>query len=163
MRALLTLPAAMLLWNGYNFIALAIGILCYITDILDGWLARKLDEITEVGKIIDPLADKIFVGVITSILVIQDRLPLWFVAGILLRDAVIILVGLYITKRTGFVLPSNYPGKAAVFCIVLTMVCVVAELPALFVTAGIAVSSCMLLVSFILYAIRAVHALRTVP
>ncbi len=154
LRALLTIPSAILLWQGHNYIALGVGVLAYITDILDGWLARKLDEVTEAGKIIDPLADKIYVAVITSILVIQDRLPLWFVLIVLSRDFIIMLAGSYIAKRTGFVLPSNVPGKIAVFCIIVMMVCIVAYLPPVSIQASMIAALVMMAVSFVLYTIR---------
>lgn len=160
LRALLTIPSAVLLWQGHNYIALSVGILAYITDLLDGWLARKLDEVTEAGKIIDPLADKIYVGVITSILVIQDRLPLWFVLIVISRDLIIMLAGMYIAKRTGFVLPSNVPGKIAVFCMIVMMICVVAFLPDVWIRVSMIAALVMLAVSFGLYCIRFVKTLR---
>jgi CDP-diacylglycerol--glycerol-3-phosphate 3-phosphatidyltransferase len=163
LRALLTLPAAWLLWEGHNVAAYAVGVGCYITDLLDGWLARRLNQVTETGKIIDPLADKIFVGVITTILVVQGRLPLWFVACILLRDVVILLAGLYITRRTQFVLPSNYPGKASVLSLIFTMTFVVLQLSPTLVWAGIWTSCALMAVSLALYTQRFVQTLRSLP
>jgi cardiolipin synthase (CMP-forming) len=160
LRVLLTIPCAVLLWQGHNFIALSLGVVAYITDLLDGWIARKLDEVTEAGKVIDPLADKIYVGVITAILVIQNKLPLWFVAAVIARDFVIMLAGLYIARRTGFVLPSNYPGKIAVFCMIVLMVCVVAELPPLSVQISLGAACVMLVLSFGVYVVRFVELLR---
>jgi phosphatidylglycerophosphate synthase len=163
LRAVLTLPAAWLLWNGHNVAAYGVGVVCYITDLLDGWLARRLHQVTETGKIIDPLADKIFVGVITTILVVQGRLPLWFVAFILLRDAVILLAGLYITRKTQFVLPSNYPGKASVLSLIFTMTCVVLQLSPTLIWSGIWLSCALMAVSLALYAQRFVLTLRSLP
>jgi cardiolipin synthase (CMP-forming) len=163
LRAVLTVPAAMLLWSQQNEIAMGVGVLCYITDVLDGWLARRLNEVTEWGKIIDPLADKIFVGVITTILVLQGRLPLWFVGTILCRDAVIMLAGIYLARRTDFVLPSNYPGKAAVVCIMFTMTCVVMQFSPQLVFWGMIASCVAMAVSLALYAQRFVGVMRSLP
>jgi cardiolipin synthase (CMP-forming) len=160
LRVLLTIPCAVLLWQGHNLIALGLAMVAYITDILDGWLARKLDEVTEAGKVIDPLADKIYVAVITTILVIQNRLPLWFVVAVIARDLVIMFAGLYVARRTGFVLPSNVPGKIAVFCIIVLMVCIVAELPAISVQVSLVAACVMLTVSFGVYVVRFVELLR---
>ena len=160
-RAVLTIPSAVFLWQGYNYIALGVALLAYITDILDGWLARKLNEVTEAGKIIDPLADKIYVAVITSILVIQNRLPLWFVVVVLTRDFVIMLAGTYIAKRTGFVLPSNIQGKLAVFSIIIMMVSIVAEFPPFIIQASMNTALVLMATSFAQYTVRFIKALRS--
>lgn len=159
-RLVLILPAAWYLWHGQNITALAVGVTCYVTDLLDGWLARKLNQITELGKILDPLADKLFVGVITTILVIQGRMPSWFVVLVLSRDIIILLAGTYISRRVGYVLPSNYPGKIAVFTIVYTMFCTVADFPPVVVQPGIWISTALLTLSFALYGRRFFQLLR---
>ncbi len=163
LRGLLTLPAAWFLWNGHNLVALWIGVFAYITDLLDGWVARKLNEVSEAGKIIDPLSDKVFVGVIVAILVIQAKLPLWFVLAILSRDVIIMLAGVYITRKTGFVLPSNYPGKATVLCISFTMICVVADLSPMLVSVGMVLSTALMVISLALYTKRFVETLQGAP
>ena len=89
----------------------------YITDLLDGYLARKLDQVTETGKIIDPLADKIAVIGITVILFASGRIPAWFFFIIILRDVVILSGGIYLNRKYNLTLMSNYPGKIAVFSI----------------------------------------------
>ncbi len=160
LRALLTIPSAVLLWQGHNYIAYSIGVLAYITDLLDGWLARKLNEVSEAGKVIDPLADKIYVAVITSMLVVQGKLALWFVALVLARDLVIMLAGIYLAKRTGFVLPSNMPGKIAVFCMIVMMSCLVLDAPAWASQASMGAALIMLLVSSVLYVIRFVKIVK---
>lgn len=163
LRVLLTVPAGWYIWTGEYHIALWLGVASYISDLLDGWLARKLNEITETGKIIDPLADKIFVGTITVLLVIRGDLPLWFVSAIVARDVIILLAGIYLTRRTGFVLPSNYPGKIAVFCIAFTMFCTVARFDARLIVGGIYAASLMMIVSLMLYAWRFYSTLTTSP
>lgn len=163
LRVLLTLPAGWYIWTGQYHIALWLGVASYISDLLDGWLARKLNEVTEAGKIIDPLADKIFVGTITVLLVLRGDLPLWFVTAIVLRDAIILLAGIYLTRRTGFVLPSNYPGKIAVFCIAFTMFCTVARFDSMLITSGIYAASILMIISFTLYAWRFYTTLKTSP
>lgn len=161
LRALLTIPSAVLLWQGHNYLAYSIGILAYITDLLDGWLARKLNEVSEAGKVIDPLADKIYVAVITGMLVVQGRLPLWFVALVIARDVLIMLAGIYLTKRTGFVMPSNTAGKIAVFCMIVMMSCVVLEAPAWSIEWSMGAALVMVLVSSVLYVVRFFNVLKS--
>lgn len=93
----------------------------YFSDLLDGYIARKMDQVSEFGKIIDPLADKISVTVISLILVYLGRLPLWFVAVVILRDLLILLFGIYLMRKKHITLMSNYPGKIAVFSIGLIL------------------------------------------
>lgn len=93
----------------------------YFTDLLDGYLARMLNQISELGKIIDPLADKIAVGVIAILMFINGLIPLWFIVVVLLRDLLILLFGLYLKGKKKIVLMSNYPGKIAVFTIGLAL------------------------------------------
>jgi CDP-diacylglycerol--glycerol-3-phosphate 3-phosphatidyltransferase len=93
----------------------------YITDLLDGYLARRLDQVSETGKILDPLADKIVVVAIVLILFLQHKIETWFFVIVITRDIMILIFGLYLKSRKRIVLMSNYPGKAAVLSIGIIM------------------------------------------
>lgn len=114
LRLLLVVPVAIVMWQGQVAITLVLFVVAIITDLLDGYLARKLNQISDVGKIIDPVADKAFVATVALMLVVHGKVPLWFVVAILARDAVILAAGIYAQRKTGIVLPSNYVGKFAV-------------------------------------------------
>ena len=64
---------------------------------------------------IDPLADKIFIASVVLAMLALGLLPIWFVVVIIARDVIILLAGIWATRRFKVVLPSNYPGKAAAF------------------------------------------------
>ena len=100
----------------------------YISDVLDGFLARKLNQVSELGKIIDPLADKICIVTIIVILFITDQISTLFFAVIVLRDLIIFLGGIYVSKKIDKVLPSNLLGKITVFSIGLYILAVIANL-----------------------------------
>lgn len=117
LRLLLVVPVAIVLWQGQVVVALALFVLAVVTDLLDGYLARRLHQISDAGKILDPVADKVFVAAVAVVLVMRDKIPLWFVAAILARDAIILAAGIYAQRKTGVVLPSNYIGKVAVVVI----------------------------------------------
>lgn len=120
LRVLLVIPLIFLLINqnsSNTIIITAILIAIYISDLLDGYLARKLNQVSELGKIIDPLADKIAVVSIVIILYLQGRVETWFFVIVIARDLLILMFGLYLKSRNKIVLMSNYPGKAAVFSI----------------------------------------------
>jgi CDP-diacylglycerol--glycerol-3-phosphate 3-phosphatidyltransferase len=115
-RVLLVLPISFLLWSGGDearIWTVALIIVGATTDLLDGWLARKLNQVSEFGKIIDPLADKIAIGAICSILAIRGFIPLWFFLVVIVRDLLIFIGGIYVRRSRGVILQSNYPGKWA--------------------------------------------------
>jgi CDP-diacylglycerol--glycerol-3-phosphate 3-phosphatidyltransferase len=120
LRVLLVIPLIFLLINqnsSNTIIIAAILVAMYISDLLDGYLARKLNQVSELGKIIDPLADKIAVVSIVIILFLQGRVETWFFIVVIARDLLILLFGLYLKSKNKIVLMSNYPGKIAVFSI----------------------------------------------
>ncbi len=92
-------------------------VIIWFSDLLDGYFARSRNEISELGKIIDPLADKVTVITLVIILLFQEIIPLWFVIITVLRDAVILVGGLYLSSKKNIVLQSNWTGKLTVLTI----------------------------------------------
>ena len=76
-------------------ISLVVFVIAAITDWYDGWLARKFNYITEWGKFLDPLADKVLTSTAFLGFVIIGMLPLWMVVLIILRDLIITLLRVY--------------------------------------------------------------------
>ncbi|NPA53414.1 MAG: CDP-diacylglycerol--glycerol-3-phosphate 3-phosphatidyltransferase [Aquificae bacterium] len=113
---------------GYNkpLCALAVFTLAGITDALDGYVARKFNQVTTLGKILDPIADKALL--ISSFIFIYNsdlnvKFPFWFVVLVISRD-VYILVGaaiIYLIKGHLDVKPSIF-GKMTTFFQILTVV-----------------------------------------
>ncbi|MCF8240250.1 MAG: CDP-alcohol phosphatidyltransferase family protein [Melioribacteraceae bacterium] len=101
----------------YRIILVSLFLFGFITDILDGFLARKLNQVSEAGKIIDPFADKLLIGMIVIKLYLLGEVPGIFFWTIILRDVLIFLAGIYVSKKIGKVLPSNLLGKITVFLI----------------------------------------------
>lgn len=103
-------------WWGIFILALA-----GVTDKLDGVFARKYNQVTEWGKILDPIADKIGMGIVAIVLVRLGLIPLWFVIGLVGRDLLILAGGIYIKRSRGVVLQSNLLGKWTIGALALTM------------------------------------------
>jgi CDP-diacylglycerol--glycerol-3-phosphate 3-phosphatidyltransferase len=72
-----------------SFLAAAFVSMAFITDILDGFFARRQGSVTVLGKFLDPLADKILVSVTMIMLIPHDRIPVWIVIVIIAREMAI--------------------------------------------------------------------------
>ena len=93
-----------------SFLAAAFFGMAFITDILDGYFARKYGSITVLGKFLDPLADKILVSVTMIMLIPLDRIPTWVVILIIAREMAI--TGLRsIAVDEGVVIQASDLGK----------------------------------------------------
>ncbi len=117
LRILLTPPVALLLLRRDPKEQVMLALLVFVvilTDLFDGHIARRLHQVTDIGRIIDPLADKIAVGTVAVVLVVQGRIPAWFVVMTLARDILIFVGGIYIKQKKGIVLQSRMIGKLAV-------------------------------------------------
>ena len=84
--------------------------LAFITDILDGYFARKYNSITVLGKFLDPLADKILVSVTMIMLIPLERIPVWVVILIIIREMAV--TGLRsVAINEGIVIQASPLGK----------------------------------------------------
>ena len=88
-RVILVIPFVALMLNGYDLWAVAVFIIASLTDLLDGKIARKYNLITDFGKFMDPLADKLLVCAAMICLVEMGRLPAWMVIVIISREFII--------------------------------------------------------------------------
>jgi CDP-diacylglycerol--glycerol-3-phosphate 3-phosphatidyltransferase len=121
-RILLVAPLFIFLSKENYYAVLLICLIAYVTDLLDGYFARKLNQISELGKILDPLADKVFVFVLALQLLVQGKIPVWFFVVIVLRDVLILLGGLFMKDKTKSVPASNMYGKVTVIIVAVTLI-----------------------------------------
>lgn len=103
--------------------ALSVFVIASASDLLDGFLARLLDQRSRFGAFIDPVADKLLVLTALATLVADRRLPWWLLGLILIRD-VPMAIGAVVVRRKGLELPASPSriGKYATFTLVLTAV-----------------------------------------
>ena len=120
-RVILIVPFIILLlggqagWFGDNtfvtdMIALAIFIIASLTDLIDGKIARKYNLITDFGKFMDPLADKLLVCSAMIALIEMNRIPSWVVIIIIAREFIISGFRL-VASDNGVVIAASYWGK----------------------------------------------------
>jgi cardiolipin synthase len=88
-----------------------------LTDFLDGYLARKLNQITKLGKMLDPVADRLYIFATLLALSVTGYVPWWLAALVILRD-VLMLISLPVLASVGYKsLPVHYLGKASTFAL----------------------------------------------
>jgi cardiolipin synthase len=98
-----------------DLLALGVLMLSGVTDFLDGYLARRLGQTSELGKVLDPVADRLYILAVVVGLALRDIVPWWVALSLPLRD--LLLWGLVPLLRTrGYsALPVHFLGKAATF------------------------------------------------
>jgi len=116
-RVLLLIPIVVLILkqdSGDRAAVLVLMLIAVITDFLDGFLARSLNQVTDFGKLLDPVADKICIVAAAAALVVVGDVPLWYAVAVGLRDALILIGGSLILKKKKIVVQSVWAGKLAV-------------------------------------------------
>ena len=134
-RMILIVPFVMIMQiapdgNG-RFAALAIFIIASITDFLDGYIARKNHLVTNFGKFMDPLADKLLVSAAMICLVSMDRLPAWMVIIIISREFAISGFRL-IAADNGIVIAASWWGKFKTVSQMIMIILLIANLGGIF-------------------------------
>jgi cardiolipin synthase len=106
-----------LLIQGADLAAFLLLLAASASDLVDGWLARRLDQVSRVGVLLDPAADRLYVVVAVLALAWRETVPWWVVVALLGRDAVL-AVNLLVLRRRGIgPLPVHVVGKAATFAL----------------------------------------------
>jgi CDP-diacylglycerol--glycerol-3-phosphate 3-phosphatidyltransferase len=120
-RLALVVPSLALAAAGLRFWAASLVGLMFATDGLDGYLARRLGRVTELGKILDPAVDKLAVGALLLFLVVSGEFPVWAFLLVIARDVSIAAAGAAIARRTGSV-PSALPAGKVALCVLAAVV-----------------------------------------
>ena len=93
-----------------------------ITDVLDGFIARKFNFITDFGKLIDPLADKATQLLTLGALVLKNIIPLWILGLLVLKEFVMIAGASFLYGKE-LIVSSKWYGKLATVLIYVAIVC----------------------------------------
>ena len=111
-RILMAIPLVVLLDNNQLWEAFIVILLIVLSDFLDGYVARRANEITNFGKLIDPIADKVCMLVVAIYLIVVYKLPfLIFFITLAMRDTFLIIIGVYLILSQEEVFQSNTSGK----------------------------------------------------
>ena len=101
--------------SAWSLVIALLFILAGLTDLIDGYVARKYHIVTNIGKFLDPIADKLIVNTAMILMIPIGRIPAWIVATIIIRD--FIIDGLRtIATSEGVVIDASKLGKRKTLC-----------------------------------------------
>ncbi len=101
--------------TGQDVLALVVLVAGGVTDFLDGFLARRLHQVTRLGKLLDPVADRLTILSATIGLTYRGFLPLWLLLVVLARDVGMLCLGAVLARHKMAPLPVTMVGKVATF------------------------------------------------
>lgn len=99
--------------------AAAVYFLAGATDVLDGFIARRFNLITKLGKILDPLADKLMTITVFICICIRGIIPWWLIVLLFAKDLLMVIGGIKLYREVSGVFASNVLGKATTVLLVL--------------------------------------------
>ncbi len=106
-------------------------VVAYFTDFLDGFIARTFNQKTEVGKILDPIGDKLLTAILFLFLAREKLISTWLFFVVITKDILTLTAGLYLVKVRNIIPESNIFGKITTFLVAITVALAISQ------TAGI--------------------------
>ena len=115
--ALIPVFFALIVDHDTTQLGLVLFVVVVATDWVDGAIARATGQVSELGKILDPVADRLAIAAGLIALVVRDAFPLWAALLILVRDVAVLLAGLVLLSRRRVRIDVRYIGKVATFAL----------------------------------------------
>ena len=133
-----------------------------LTDIADGWIARHYNMVSEVGKALDPIADKLTQGAVLLCMIFRFPLLVFPFILLLAKEAFVGFTGLLLIQKSGAVYGAEWHGKAATCLIyaVLLLHLFWTEIPPAATLVSVILTSGMMLISLFLYGMRNLKLLK---
>ena len=104
--------------------AILVGIIAVVSDLLDGFFARVLNQHSELGYILDPIADKFAIGagILALVLSGATEFPLWAFLAVVIRDVAIVIGNAYLAYKAKMITRSNWWGKCTSFSLSIAVI-----------------------------------------
>jgi len=130
--------------------------LAFVTDIADGWIARHFHQVTRLGRILDPLADKLMTFTVIVCITAAGIIPLWAVVVFFLKEASMGVGALSMYHKTEDVIPSNWLGKVStgVFFVVCAALVLFPGIPSSWATGLITLALVLTILAFVSYLLQ---------
>ncbi|RZU65509.1 CDP-diacylglycerol-phosphatidylglycerol phosphatidyltransferase [Microterricola gilva] len=120
-RLLLVPVFLVLLMQGRDAAALTVLVISSLTDFLDGYIARRFNQMSRLGQLLDPAADRLYIFAAIIGLAFRELVPWWLVAVIVGRDLLLLVLGIVLANYGYGPLPVHLLGKVATFALFLGM------------------------------------------
>ena len=117
LRLLLVPVFLVLIVTGHSIWAFAVLVVASITDYLDGYFARKLAQVTRLGALLDPAADRLYIFATLIGLAVTGSVPAWLPIVVIARDVVLAFTIPVLASRNYGPLPVHFFGKAGTFAL----------------------------------------------
>ncbi len=123
LRLVFLIPILVFLSRGQRLPAVAFIGLGVASDFLDGIIARRFDQSSDLGRLMDPVVDKVNTLSVGLLMILSPlyRFPVWYFLFLVVRELAVLIGGFWVVRRRKIVLESNKPGKWSAF---FTGVCV---------------------------------------
>ena len=118
-----------LLYNNQNIWAIVVLVLSGLTDIFDGFFARKFNTVTSWGKLADPLADKLMQIMVLVMLFIKDKISIVIVIILILKEVFMVIGSYFLYKEDNVVVSANLYGKIATVLIYFAVILIIFNVP----------------------------------
>jgi len=129
-------------------VAIVLIVLAVASDVLDGHVARRLNQITDLGRLLDPLADKLGLGIFVVFIIFHRGFPIWAAVLLFLKDFLTLIAAVAMVKKKGFILMSNNWGKLNSWIWAITVVIYIMRIhplePWFLILAAISVLNCII-------------------
>jgi cardiolipin synthase len=117
--ALVPVVYALIVGDGTEAAGLVLFGVVASTDWVDGYLARRTGKVTELGKVLDPVADRLAIAAALVAVVVRDAFPLWAAIAIIARDVLVVVGGAVVFARRGVRIDVRRSGKAATLLLMI--------------------------------------------
>lgn len=112
-RLLLVPLICFLVYNDRMIAGLSVFLIASVTDLVDGYIARRYKLVTDFGKLMDPLADKLMVVSLMVVLAVRSIVPIVAVALLMVKEMLMVLGGIFLLKNKDVVVFAKPIGKVA--------------------------------------------------
>lgn len=107
----------LLVLDGQDALALVVLVVSSLTDFLDGYIARTFKQISRLGQLLDPAADRLFIFAALVGLAVRGVIPWWLFGALVGRDVLLLILGIVAANFGYGPLPVNHLGKVATACL----------------------------------------------
>jgi CDP-diacylglycerol---glycerol-3-phosphate 3-phosphatidyltransferase len=114
--------------RGWSLVIAMLFIMAALTDLIDGYIARKYHIVTSMGKFLDPVADKLIVNTAMILMIPIGRIPAWVVAIIIIRDFIVDGIRT-IASDQGIVIDASPLGKKKTLCQIFAISALIIHYP----------------------------------